>query len=67
MISVTVNGSPHEVPEATTIAGLLSRIGVDRTRIAVERNQNVVPRRDYDEVVLAAGDRVEIVSFVGGG
>jgi thiamine biosynthesis protein ThiS len=67
MILLTVNGSPHEVPESTTIAGLLARMGIDRGRVAVERNLDVVPRRLYDEVVLAAGDQLEIVTFVGGG
>jgi thiamine biosynthesis protein ThiS len=67
MILVTVNGSPHEVPDSTTIAELLGRMGIDRTRVAVERNLDVVPKRLYDEVVLAAGDKLEIVTFVGGG
>jgi sulfur carrier protein len=66
-IEVTVNGAGREVPPGTTVAGLLALLGVERGRVAVERNQDVVPRKDYDAVTLAAGDRLEIVAFVGGG
>ncbi|HKA87133.1 MAG TPA: sulfur carrier protein ThiS [Haliangiales bacterium] len=67
MIEVVVNGKAQELPEGTTVAGLCVRLGVERTRVAVERNQDVVPRKAYDEVTLEAGDRVEVVAFVGGG
>lgn len=66
-IAVSVNGTPREIPTGTTVSGLLSLLGVERGRVAVERNQDVVPKKDYDAVLLAAGDRLEIVSFVGGG
>jgi len=51
----------------TTVAGLLAVLGVDRGRVAVERNLDVVPKKTYDSVALAAGDKLEIVTFVGGG
>src|SRR5688572_6966108 len=66
-IAVSVNGAGREVPSGTTVAGLLSLLGVERGRVAVERNHDVVPRKDYDAVTLVAGDRLEIVGFVGGG
>src|SRR5262245_39579201 len=64
---ILVNGATRSVPDGTTIAALLRSLGVDRGRVAVERNQDVVPRASYDEVTLAAGDRIEVVAFVGGG
>jgi len=67
MISVTVNGKPHQVPQGTTVSGLLGQLGVDPGRVAVERNLDVVPKRLYDEAVLAEGDTLEVVTFVGGG
>jgi sulfur carrier protein len=67
MITIAVNGTSHQVPAGTTIAELLEILGVDRNQIAVERNRDIVARRRYDEVVLDTGDRVEVVSFVGGG
>jgi thiamine biosynthesis protein ThiS len=66
-IAVDVNGTGREIPPGTTVAGLLSLLGVERGRVAVERNHDVVPRKEYDAVTLEAGDRLEIVSFVGGG
>ncbi len=62
-----VNGEPRDVPDGTTIAALLDLLGVDRRRIAVERNREIVPRAEHAATPLADGDRVEIVTMVGGG
>jgi thiazole synthase/sulfur carrier protein len=62
-----VNGEAREVPAAATVAGLLAELGLDRRKVAVERNLEIVPRSAYAEVALAAGDRLEIVHFIGGG
>jgi thiamine biosynthesis protein ThiS len=64
---VTVNGAERDVPVGTTVAGLLVLLGLERARVAVERNRDVVPRKTYDDVTLIAGDKVEVVAFVGGG
>ena len=64
---VTVNAEPREVPEGTTIDALLALLAIDRRKIAVERNQEIVPRAEHATTVLADGDRVEIVTMVGGG
>ena len=64
---VTVNGAERVVPAGTTVAGLLVLLGIERGRVAVERNRDVVPKKTYDEVRLAAGDTLEVVAFVGGG
>lgn len=64
---LAVNGKEEEIPLGLTVGQLLERLGVDRGRVAVERNRDVVPRKHYDQVVLEAGDRLEIVTFVGGG
>jgi thiamine biosynthesis protein ThiS len=64
---IVVNGKDQLVPAGTTVAELCALLGVERGRVAVERNQDVVPRQRYDEVVLVAGDHVEVVAFVGGG
>jgi thiamine biosynthesis protein ThiS len=64
---VHVNGAAREVKRGATVADLLVGLGVERTRVAVERNRDVVPRRDYDHVVLAPDDQIEVVAFVGGG
>lgn len=56
-----------ELPEGCTVAGLLDQVHADPGRVAVERNLDVVPRKTYGNTALADGDRVEIVTFVGGG
>jgi thiamine biosynthesis protein ThiS len=66
-MTIQVNGNEREVPEGTTVTGLLALLGVDRGRVAVERNRDVVPKRAYDETSLQPGDRLEVVTFVGGG
>jgi thiamine biosynthesis protein ThiS len=62
-----VNGKPVEAPEGTTVRALLDQVHAEVGRVAVERNQDVVPRKSWSEVALTDGDHIEIVSFVGGG
>jgi thiazole synthase len=66
-LTLTVNGKPQRAPEGTTVAGLLTLMGLDPARVAVERNEDVVPRKTWQEAQLGPGDRVEIVAFIGGG
>jgi thiazole synthase len=66
-LRLTVNGEPRTAPAGTTVAGLIALLGMEAARVAVERNQDVVPRRTWTEAPLADGDKVEIVAFVGGG
>jgi sulfur carrier protein len=66
-VTITVNGEPRDIPDGATIDALLALLGVDRRRIAVERNREIVPRARHADTALAPGDRVEIVTMVGGG
>lgn len=66
-ISVELNGAARTVAAGTTLAALIAELGLEPTRVAVERNHDVVPRKDYDQTILAAGDHLEVVGFVGGG
>ena len=50
-----------------TVADLVTELGLDRRKVAVERNLEIVPRSLHETVRLADGDRIEIVQFVGGG
>jgi thiamine biosynthesis protein ThiS len=63
----TVNGREHDLPSPCTMAQLLTILGMDGARIAVECNHDVVPRATYAHMTLAEGDRLEIVGFIGGG
>jgi sulfur carrier protein len=66
-IDVVINGQTRTVVQGTTVAGLIGELGFGDRRVAVERNREVVPRAQHATTYLAAGDRLEIVTFVGGG
>ena len=63
---VKINGNEFDVA-GKTIAQYLGETNYSTARIAVERNGEIVPKSQYDTVILNDGDTVEIVSFVGGG
>jgi thiamine biosynthesis protein ThiS len=66
-MTVTVNGEARRCGTATTVAALLAAIGLDTRKVAVERNEEIVPRSAYTATLLAEGDALEIVHFIGGG
>lgn len=65
-MSITINGEPRSVA-AGTIADLVAALGLPIAKVAVERNREIVPRSTLGAVMLADGDELEIVHFVGGG
>jgi thiazole synthase/sulfur carrier protein len=66
-IAITVNGEARDIAPGQTLAALLAAIGLDTRKVAVERNEEIVPRSTYGAVALLPGDRLEIVHFIGGG
>jgi sulfur carrier protein len=66
-IDVVINGQPRSLEEGTTVAVLLTLLGLGERRVAVERNREIVPRAQHATTMLAAGDHLELVTFVGGG
>lgn len=66
-MKLTVNGESKSVPEGFTLAQLVRELGLERNPIAIELNREVVPRDRHGETRLAEGDRLEIVTLVGGG
>ena len=67
LVRVTINGLEVETPAGRRLVDLLAERGVDPRRVAVERNRTVVPRAGVEDLVVADGDRFEVVAFVGGG
>ncbi len=67
MLDVVVNGEPKEIAAGTTVAQLLDELRLKPRQVAVERNRNLVPRSEHAACVLETGDRLEIVTLVGGG
>lgn len=66
-MKLTVNGEPREVPDGLTVRGLVEHLGLTEGPVAVEKNREVVPRAEHPVTLLAEGDVIEIVHFVGGG
>jgi sulfur carrier protein len=66
-IDVVINGKPRTVAEGTTVLALLGELGLGDKRVAVERNLEVIPRAQHATTTLTDGDRLEVVTFVGGG
>jgi sulfur carrier protein len=66
-LTIWVNGEPREVSEGMTLAALLASMEVGGPGVAVEVNAEVVRRARHAEFQLSPKDRVEIVTFVGGG
>ncbi len=63
---VKINGEAKAVA-GQTLNEYLAAAGYDKNRIAVEKNGEIIPKTQYGKTVLKSGDKVEIVSFVGGG
>lgn len=66
-IEIVLNGSKKRVDEGSTVADLLRGLELPEERVAVELNTKVLPRKEFSLIRLQSADRVEIVTFVGGG
>jgi thiamine biosynthesis protein ThiS len=66
-LSITLNGDPRRVAPGMSVADLVAELGLPIKKVAVERNLEIVPRSTLADVLLADGDVLEIVHFVGGG
>ena len=67
MITIQLNGEPREIPDGLTLAALIDWLKLPADRVAVERNLEIVSRGDWQQTRIQAGDRLEVVQFVGGG
>ena len=65
--TIVLNGEPHTVAEETTVAALVTALGLLPQQVAVEKNREIVPRSAHAQTLLRDGDQLEIVTFVGGG
>lgn len=64
---IKVNGEPREVKENMSLAELVASLSLKAEQVAIELNQRVVRRAQWDSTMLQEADKVEIVHFVGGG
>lgn len=66
-MQIQLNGKSREIAEDATVADLLAELELDARALAVERNLELAPRTQHATTKLAEGDRIEIVTLVGGG
>lgn len=67
-MQISINGHLKDFEQdSLTVASLIALMNLTGKRIAIERNGEIVPRSQFDAVLLQAGDRLEIVGAVGGG
>ena len=66
-MQIQVNGEPRQVREGINVTGLLRDLQLNVERVAVEINLEILDQRDFDARTLREGDRIEIMSFIGGG
>ncbi len=64
---ITLNGTPRELAEESTIADLIVLLALQGQRYAVEVNEAIVPRSIHDSHKIREGDRIEVVQAIGGG
>lgn len=64
---IRVNGKQETFEGTISLKAYVEKKGYRPERIAVERNGEIVPKAKYPEVILCPGDKLEVVSFVGGG
>lgn len=66
-MQIELNGEPRELRPGMTVADLVAELGMQPRFVAVERNLQLVPRAEHGQCRLEPGDRLEVVTLVGGG
>ena len=64
---IQLNGDPYEVNDGTNLNELLNKLKIQKKKVAIEVNGEIVERNKYPNLILNKGDKVEIVQFIGGG
>jgi thiamine biosynthesis protein ThiS len=66
-MQLTINGEARQYDALTSLNALIETLELDPRKVAIELNLEIVPRSTYAATLLADGDRIEIVHFIGGG
>ena len=64
---IQLNGDPYEINDGTNLNELLNKLKIQKNKVAIEVNGEIVEKNKYPNLVLNKGDKVEIVKFIGGG
>ena len=66
-MNIYLNGEARDVPENLSLTALLDWLKLPGDRVAVERNREIAPKSTWNDIIIGAEDRLEVVHFVGGG
>jgi len=64
---IQLNGDPYEINDGTNLNELLNKLKIQKNKVAIEVNGEIVEKSKYPNLILNKGDKVEIVKFIGGG
>ena len=64
---IQLNGDPYEINGRTNLNGLLNKLKIQKNKVAIEVNGEIVQKDKYQNLILRKDDKVEIVHFIGGG
>jgi len=64
---IQLNGDPYEINDGTNLNELLNKLKIQKNKVAIEVNGEIVEKNKYPNLILNKGDKVEIVKFIGGG
>ena len=67
MAKIQLNGDPYEINNGTNLNELLNKLKIQKNKVAIEVNGEIVEKNKYLNLILSNGDKVEIVQFIGGG
>ena len=64
---IQLNGDPYEINNGSNLNELLNKLKIQKNKVAIEVNGEIVEKNKYTNLILNKGDKVEIVQFIGGG
>ena len=64
---IQLNGAPYEIYDGTSLNQLLNKLKIQKNKIAIEVNGEIIEKEKYIHLILCVNDKVEIVHFIGGG
>ena len=64
---IQLNGDPYEINDGTNLNELLNKLKIEKNKVAIEVNGEIIEKNKYPNLILNKGDKVEIVQFIGGG
>ena len=64
---IQLNGDPFEIIDGTNLNQLLNKLKIEKNKVAIEVNGEIIEKKKYPKLILSKDDKVEIVQFIGGG